>query len=1027
MPLFKSKNGKLSKSQSVKKAENKTTEDIQQNNNTNNDNNSLEVKIIHLDNEVQESMVEEPKDLSSYEGNINLNVPGKKIVNDVHSVTSLDTNASKNTDKTHGTVTFNSNSSVNDNEDDTTERVPNVPKLNSTHKRNSIFRSFSKMRRKSKNSDDKKYKSAPHLESEDSKSPVSKSKSPVSKTKSPIFKSNSVKSPAKNKLDDTNSIDNIKMKRYKSVPDTKTHLKSSKKKKRNDSLNIDVNNKDIRPGPVTASCDFPVKETNTMVRDYDPKTGRKMINNYVVVKEVGRGCHGKVKLVYDSETNEQYAMKIVNKKLRRRFYYRMALSHQHDAVNPHMEKIKREIAILKKCSHPHVVRLKEVIDSPESEKIYIILEYLDGGEVKWQVSPEEPKPVMTQDVARRVFRDVISGVGYLHHQGIVHRDIKPANLLWSSDGHVKISDFGVSCFMNTDNPNLTSQERRNNELELAKTAGSPAFFAPELCGINDDEISNTITQFAALLNSRTSNKSQSAFPRTPSNISSYSKLDAIFAPRSINTPSIMSRMSDGSLNKANNDSKSIISQDDKSQTDMNDTTVINQNLPNDKSSYSSLLQPPSENIDKSETSNISEKQSTLSLTHPDLTNPPQKPRSIKWVQCPSKRSLSLSEGTTNINVISKSSLDDKLNLTNNIVLNKSYSVRSNRSNSSNIHYSSNESLNVRRKVTDNHNAESKTGYSSSYSTLDSNNRIRVDGDGKHYLKVHSKSNLSINLDGSNESVDNNINTSNITYNINNCTSPTEYEKTIPSESPLFVRRRCSQSSSKSNKISRSQSSLSSKFNDKKGNSSGSVLRAKGSYSSSISQLSNPEKNKEEEAEQPAETVPKRPTPHIDGKLIDIWAMGVTLYCLIFGTVPFTASTEFELLSVICHQELKFPEDIPISDSLRDLLTKILTKDPKKRIGMKEIENHPWVTEDMTKEERKEWLEFVSLNDDPLDVTEDEVKKALTLRERIKKGFSKFTHSLNFIGEFRRRTKSMPSVKGLYIFIKTNSKLVMTIS
>jgi len=81
--------------------------------------------------------------------------------------------------------------------------------------------------------------------------------------------------------------------------------------------------------------------------------------------------------------------------------------------------------------------------------------------------------------------------------------------------------------------------------------------------------------------------------------------------------------------------------------------------------------------------------------------------------------------------------------------------------------------------------------------------------------------------------------------------------------------------------------------------------------------------------------------------------------------------------------------------------------------MKEIENHPWVTEDLTKEERKEWLEFVSLNDDPLDVTEDEVKKALTLKERIKKGFSKFTHSLTFLtGEFRRRTKSMPTVKAV---------------
>jgi len=436
-------------------------------------------------------------------------------------------------------------------------------------------------------------------------------------------------------------------------------------------------------------------------------------------------------------------MKIVNKKVRRRFYYRMALSQQQqqqDAVNPHMEKIKREIAILKKCSHPHVVRLKEVIDSPESEKIYIILEYLDGGEVKWQVSPEEPKPVMSQDIARKVFRDVISGVGYLHHQGIVHRDIKPANLLWTSDGHVKISDFGVSCFMNTDNPNLSSKERRTNELELAKTAGSPAFFAPELCGINDDEISNTITQFAALLNSRTSNKSQSAFPRTPSNISSYSKLDAIFAPRSIHTPSIMSKLSDGSLSKINNETKSITSQDDRqSQIDTNENSIIinygnninsssNSQLPQEKSSYSSLLQHPNSSNEKldiininpsSNTTILNEKSSrSLSISINDVPlgkNQAQKPRSIKWVQCPSKRSFSISEGS-NVNVLSRSSAEDKYNLTNNIILNKSYSVRMSRSNSSNLNFSGNESLNIKRKISD------VSGYGKHAININNNNK-----------------------------------------------------------------------------------------------------------------------------------------------------------------------------------------------------------------------------------------------------------------------------------------------------------------
>jgi len=78
------------------------------------------------------------------------------------------------------------------------------------------------------------------------------------------------------------------------------------------------------------------------------------------------------------------------------------------------------------------------------------------------------------------------------------------------------------------------------------------------------------------------------------------------------------------------------------------------------------------------------------------------------------------------------------------------------------------------------------------------------------------------------------------------------------------------------------------------------LSGKRSYSSSITQLNNDNKNKDDDKIKEESLIKK--TPHIDGKLIDIWAMGVTLYCLIFGNVPFTASTEFELLSVICHQE-----------------------------------------------------------------------------------------------------------------------------
>ncbi len=87
-------------------------------------------------------------------------------------------------------------------------------------------------------------------------------------------------------------------------------------------------------------------------------------------------------------------------------------------MNPQLEKIKREIAILKKCCHPHIVGLKEVIDDPSSDKIYLILEYLPGGEVQWQDPDSEiPKPIYTEQQVRLIFRDLVSGVQYLHHQG----------------------------------------------------------------------------------------------------------------------------------------------------------------------------------------------------------------------------------------------------------------------------------------------------------------------------------------------------------------------------------------------------------------------------------------------------------------------------------------------------------------------------------------------------------------------------------------------------------------------------------
>lgn len=213
-----------------------------------------------------------------------------------------------------------------------------------------------------------------------------------------------------------------------------------------------------------------------MQKDYDPETGFKLINRYRIEGNLGRGVHGKVKLGRNVETGEYVAIKIVDRTPRKR------LPRQ---LNPSAltveQKIQREIAIFKKCAHPHVVKLMEVIDDPASRKIYMVLEYMEGGEIKW--TNEQEQPLLPVNESREIFRDVVCGLEYLHYQGIIHRDIKPANLLLTRDRVVKISDFGVSHLSQPASSSASSfhSSSAREDVELANTAGSPAFFAPELC------------------------------------------------------------------------------------------------------------------------------------------------------------------------------------------------------------------------------------------------------------------------------------------------------------------------------------------------------------------------------------------------------------------------------------------------------------------------------------------------------------------------------------------------------------------
>ncbi|KAJ4378431.1 hypothetical protein N0V86_006134 [Didymella sp. IMI 355093] len=117
------------------------------------------------------------------------------------------------------------------------------------------------------------------------------------------------------------------------------------------------------------------KESHLADVTHDPVSGRKVVNQYEIIDELGRGVHGKVKLGKDLVTGKYVAIKIVDRYSKRR---RLGKNTSHE------DKIKREIAILKKARHPNIVSLLEVIDDPAKKKVYIVLEHVELGEVKWR-------------------------------------------------------------------------------------------------------------------------------------------------------------------------------------------------------------------------------------------------------------------------------------------------------------------------------------------------------------------------------------------------------------------------------------------------------------------------------------------------------------------------------------------------------------------------------------------------------------------------------------------------------------------
>ncbi|XP_058847878.1 MAP/microtubule affinity-regulating kinase 3 isoform X4 [Acipenser ruthenus] len=171
------------------------------------------------------------------------------------------------------------------------------------------------------------------------------------------------------------------------------------------------------------------------------------IGNYRLLKTIGKGNFAKVKLARHILTGREVAIKIIDK----------------TQLNPtSLQKLFREVRIMKILNHPNIVKLFEVIETDKT--LYLIMEYASGGEVfDYLVAHGR----MKEKEARSKFRQIVSAVQYCHQKHIVHRDLKAENLLLDADMNIKIADFGFS-----------NEFTLGNKLDTF--CGSPPYAAPEL-------------------------------------------------------------------------------------------------------------------------------------------------------------------------------------------------------------------------------------------------------------------------------------------------------------------------------------------------------------------------------------------------------------------------------------------------------------------------------------------------------------------------------------------------------------------
>lgn len=185
-------------------------------------------------------------------------------------------------------------------------------------------------------------------------------------------------------------------------------------------------------------------------------------------KKCGEGVSAVVKIMHKkNQPSALFAVKEFRKK------------GKDESAEGYLEKVSSEYCISKSLHHPNIVSTEDLCVNSGSRWCHV-MEYCQGGDLFELVK----KGFMKETEKLCCFKQLLRGVGYLHSHGIAHRDLKPENLLVTADGHLKITDFGVSEVFCGQHPGAAGIQCGVDmaEIRLSKPGivGSAPYIAPEV-------------------------------------------------------------------------------------------------------------------------------------------------------------------------------------------------------------------------------------------------------------------------------------------------------------------------------------------------------------------------------------------------------------------------------------------------------------------------------------------------------------------------------------------------------------------